>query len=421
MESKNKRRSWDLFQKREVIAFMEVNTIKATMEKFKVSRGTIYDWKDQREAIMQNHNPKRRRLAGGGRKVSNLEIEYSALHFVNNLRERGQAVTGTLIQAHVEATAKAKDVDMKASSGWLTRFKERHEIVSRRATSFTPKSSADHEDSIRAFLNLLEKTKREHNLAEDTRIWNFDETPLYFDMPLATTLDFKGNREIIIRKSISSRKRFTAALTISSHGDKLPPFIIFPGKRGEVEHKSTGIVCVKQEKGFMNAEKFREWIEKILAPLPSRSSKEILLLDAFSAHADKKALKGLRDLKFIPVFIPGGCTSYLQPLDVVVNKPFKDHFRKRYMAWMANDALHTFTPKGNMRAAKAEEVAKWVKEAWSEIQTTTITKSFVVAGSQLSPNEEDNAEEAFLEKLRTRWQRKLAIPIDTQNRIIVSD
>ena len=40
--------------------------------------------------------------------------------------------------------------------------------------------------------------------------------------------------------------------------------------------------------------------------------------------------------------IPGGLTSLLQPLDVPLNKPFKDGVRKQWMQWMA-DGIHEFT------------------------------------------------------------------------------
>jgi hypothetical protein len=45
--------------------------------------------------------------------------------------------------------------------------------------------------------------------------------------------------------------------------------------------------------------------------------------------------------------IPGGLTSVLQPLDVSVNKPFKDNVSKLYMQWMAKGG-HELTPTGKI-------------------------------------------------------------------------
>ena len=399
----NKRQNWSFAEKREVLSFLETHTIKEAMTEFDVPRENIYRWKRMRGEISQVPNPKRKRLAGGGRKLTSLEIETSALHFVNACRQRGQAVTGPLIQLHAESLAKATDVDLKASSGWLSRFKERHELVNRRATISTQKSAAELEVMVRAFFDLLQKTKVENKLQDDVRIWNFDETPLYFDMPMATTLDFKGTRDVVVCKSILSRKRFTAVMMVSSRGEKLRPFLIFPGKRGKIAHDIKQLVCVKQKKGFMDSETMLRWIEMIVAPSRSNiASKEILILDAFSAHADKRILKRLKDLKLIPIFIPGGCTAYLQPLDVAINKPFKDRFRRQYWTWMGDEKIHEFTTKGNMKSAPPAQVAGWVDQAWGAISTELISTSFRAAGSISTPgvNPSEDAEEKFLEKLR---------------------
>jgi hypothetical protein len=412
MSFARKRQSWSLAEKLEALEMLQTRPIKQAMEKFGASRTTLLGWKRKREEIEKTENQKRRRLEGGGRKLTQDEIEQNALSFIATCRERGQAVTGPLIQAHVEAVAKTEGVELKASSGWLSRFKDRHDIVSRRVTGCVQKLPTHFEPAIKAYLQLLRETREKHHLPEDVRIWNFDETPLYFDMPLATTLDFKGTKRVVVCKALSARKRFTAGLTVSSRGDKLPPFLIFPGKRGNIEHDSTTVVCVKQEKGFMNVTLFRDWIEKVFAPIRSQTSpKEILLLDAFTAHCDKAALARLRALRLIPVFIPGGCTAFLQPLDVSVNKPFKDRFRSHYRTWMLDEKSHTFTGKGAMRAATPDEVQKWVVNSWSQIPATTISKGFVSAGAILPECEDEvEPEDLFLEKLRLQWQSKLPKP-----------
>ena len=46
--------------------------------------------------------------------------------------------------------------------------------------------------------------------------------------------------------------------------------------------------------------------------------------------------------------IPGGMTSQLQVMDVVVNKPFKDNLRRLYNNWLVA-RNHPLTPTGKIK------------------------------------------------------------------------
>ena len=67
----------------------------------------------------------------------------------------------------------------------------------------------------------------------------------------------------------------------------------------------------------------------------------MLVWDSFRAHLSKPVHSTLRSINTECVVIPGDMTSMLQPLDVSINKPFKDRMQAKWQDWMlAGQHLH---------------------------------------------------------------------------------
>ena len=73
--------------------------------------------------------------------------------------------------------------------------------------------------------------------------------------------------------------------------------------------------------------------------------------------------------------IPGGLTSQVQPLDVCLNKPFKQKVRVKWAEWLMDKENHVFTP-GYLKKHGSPTVCAWVKEAWNDLSPDMIEKSF---------------------------------------------
>jgi len=97
------------------------------------------------------------------------------------------------------------------------------------------------------------------------------------------------------------------------------------------------------------------------------------------------------------VFIPGGLTRYLQPLDIGINRQFKDHLKNKYLTNLADNILDDNeidkegeTLKGNdnvfgdnKKPSQLDEqrlnIIKWVIDVWwsdEKIKTSAIINSF---------------------------------------------
>ena len=92
----------------------------------------------------------------------------------------------------------------------------------------------------------------------------------------------------------------------------------------------------------------------------------------------------------IQAVIPGGLTSMLQPLDVVLNKPFKDRVRQHWLEWMGA-GLAEKTAGGNLKKPALALVTQWVKDAWGDIPEEMVIKSFLKTGisNNLDGTEDD--------------------------------
>ena len=188
---------------------------------------------------------------------------------------------------------------------------------------------------------LISRTNLKLNEKNLDRIINVNETPIYMDMPQNKTVDYKGAKDIGIITFGGEKAGISVLLGITLNGKKLRPLLIFKAKPFRtLEKKLNQIVIVKagkvfvfcQEKARCVIEIFIKWLKLIFLNYQNNEAKDtcLLVLDKAPSHVNKKVIQFLNDNNIKRIFIPGGLTSKLQPLDVVVNKPFKDYLKEKY-------------------------------------------------------------------------------------------
>ncbi|KAK6763750.1 hypothetical protein RB195_024182 [Necator americanus] len=105
---------------------------------------------------------------------------------------------------------------------------------------------------------------------------------------------------------------------------------------------------------------------------PDRS---LLIFDSARCHVTDEVKQFCQQYGKIAV-IPGGLTKILQPLDVGINKPFKDHLKAGWEKWMRDEAKATYTKSGIRRRMSYEEAAFLVSESFQSISSDVIQHSF---------------------------------------------
>ena len=218
-----------------------------------------------------------------------------------------------------------------------------------------------------------------------------------FDAPYSRTVDTTGAESVPVSTTGQEKTGFTVVLACSETRTKLKPMVIFKRKTMPKEKLPDGVVVHCHNKGWMNRDVMAVWGEKVWRPRPvsffNRTS--LLIFDSFSAHIDEGVCNTFKTVhKTTTAVIPGGLTKKLQPLDISVNRSFKNHVREEWEKWMS-EGIHTFTETGKMRSATHAEVCNWVIGAWRAVKVTAITNGFRKAGITRVPGAtEDDASDA---------------------------
>jgi len=208
-----------------------------------------------------------------------------------------------------------------------------------------------------------------------------DETPIYFDMGRNSTYHWKGERSIQLVRTNGQKKRVTVCLTILSDGRKLAPFIIFKGKKPLTNPFSKTCVVESNENAWITETLMKIWIEKIWSKFKPLNLKKLLILDKCSSHKKQNIINLIKEDSYLE-FVPSGCTSLVQPLDILINKPFKDNLRVLFEKWMNEVGIKDInkTKKGKLKAPSKILIMKWINEAWSNISSELVAKAFKCAG-----------------------------------------
>jgi len=180
--------------------------------------------------------------------------------------------------------------------------------------------------------------------------------------------------------------------------------------RDEKEKIPSGIIVWFQKNGWMDVNLMKDYIDYFN---DNRfGDPTMLVYDSFKGHLEGSVKNKFRESNVYLAVIPGGLTSICQPLDVAINKPFKDNLRKEWHLWMASGGAGN-TANGNLRRAKISDVCGWVKRSWEKISDEIIIESFKKCCITDSPvNSDVDGEESEIETDRSEIDEETELEID---------
>ena len=151
-------------------------------------------------------------------------------------------------------------------------------------------------------------------------ILNMDQTPVYFSMSPAKTLEIVGSKTVHIRSSTNDTKRATVAVTIAADGTVLPAAVIFKGKPGgRIEEKefptyphNNQYHC--QEAAWMDEKVMLAWVDgpfKAYVDTAPEGIVPLLILDSYRCHMMASVVHRIQEMGV-------QCRLSTSPADVLV-------------------------------------------------------------------------------------------------------
>ncbi|KAH9361820.1 hypothetical protein HPB48_003771 [Haemaphysalis longicornis] len=204
-----------------------------------------------------------------------------------------------------------------------------------------------HEEKVLAFHRHSPKLcdSRQYLLGQ---ISSADKSPVYFDMTSNMMVSMKGAREVKLLTKSKEKLQFTVTLSCLVGSTKLRPYIVFKQKtmpsevfpKGLVVHINKRVYMMKRRGGWVVLSSVATEARSVPQKIHSKPPYFGFVSRSFSSQGEGGAAERGRDM----LVIPGGLTGQLQPLDVSVNKPFKDLLCCEY-EWLVAEGSE-LTPRG---------------------------------------------------------------------------
>ena len=200
-----------------------------------------------------------------------------------------------------------------------------------------------------------------------TRLVNMDEMFLNF-YPKENHLIVPTNtKRVGANRKEDEKKGCTVVVSCEMFDSKiLPPFVVMDGKPdGYLSRRYAdweGEAVVKfQAKHWMDNATALTYLDWLHSCFPNE--KIGLIWDHAAAHKSDQILLHAREIGITVAFIPAGMTSILQVCDLVINKPLKAAFKRRYCAFK----MRSDPGPGGKYKVERDDVLVWIEEATKEL------------------------------------------------------
>ncbi|XP_025191780.1 tigger transposable element-derived protein 4-like [Melanaphis sacchari] len=309
--SNKRRRCFSIAEKVKIIEKLENGVSnKVLCQELEISQSTlstIWKSKDQIKNIFLKDVTSNKRIKSSQHK----DVKQALLEWFKIQRSKNIPINDPILQEKATEFGKHfHKTDFQCSSSWITRFRQRHNIV------FGKISGESASVPVGVSENWLEQVWS--GLCKNyivSNIYNADETGLFFRLTPSQTLRFKG--ETCSGGKLSKDRLKVLVASNMDGSDKKKLLVVGKSKtpRCFKNVKNFTVDYKNNKKAWMTGEIFSNWLKEWDKQLAEEKWHILLTVDNCPAHPS------VQNLDFIKlVFLPPNTKSILQPMDQVYNE-----------------------------------------------------------------------------------------------------
>ncbi|XP_015441642.2 pogo transposable element with KRAB domain [Pteropus alecto] len=375
--SRGMRRSYDAGFKLMVVEFAESTNNCQAAKQFGVLEKNVRDWRKVKPQLQNAHAM--RRAFRGPKNGRFALVDQRVAEYVRYMQAKGDPITREAMQLKALEIAQEMNIPekgFKASLGWCRRMMRRYDLSLRHKVPVPQQLPEDLTEKLVTYQRSVLALRRAHDY-QVAQMGNADETPICLEVPSRVTVDNQGEKPVLVKTPGREKLKITAMLGVLADGRKLPPYIVLRGTYIPPGKFPSGMEIRCHRYGWMTEDLMQDWLEVVwrrrAGALPEQRG--LLIVNGFRGHATDAVKSSMASMDTDMVVIPGGLTSQLQVLDVVVYKPLNDSVRAQYSSWLLAGNL-ALSPTGNAKKPPLGLFLEWVMVAWNSISSDSIVQGF---------------------------------------------
>lgn len=382
----SKKRVLTLKQKIEIIEFQNKQKlgVRALAIKFQIGKTQAADIIKNKDKLLDLwHSNKSTNSVKRIFKSEGFNIDAACYEWFTKARNKNIPLTGTLIREKAkEIAGKLGNVDFKASSGWLERFKKRHNIAFK---TISGEGASVNPEDVSSFLSKLPSLIENYRPCD---IYNADETGLFYRALPDKTLALKGEK---CTGGKMAKERLTILHCANMAGGKEKLVVIGKAARPRafknIDLRKLPVTWCHNRKSWMTSDLMTSFLVEFDNRMRNQKRNILLFLDNAASHPREIKLTNIK-----LIFLPPNTTAYCQPLDQGIIKNFKFWYRSFICKHLISEIDSVTSLADLVKSINLLDVIYFIDKAWKNVTSQTIKNCFKKAGFTIPNSVPDTLE-----------------------------